>query len=150
METRKLASIFVSFLNAVIATCEEAVEMTEKELAKGGDDNAESSRQRKANNDKTRSSKKDDDDDDDDDKGKTSSRRSSKKDDDDDDDDKGKDDEPELEDLQDAVRAALKVCEKADVVKCLKKHGKAEKASDVEPENRQAAIDALEKMVDEA
>lgn len=150
METRKLASIFVSFLNAFIQVAEEAVEMVEKELAKGDDDKPEKGEKKKdeekssRSSRSSRSSKKDDDDDDDDDDEK-------KGDDDDDDDDKKKgDDEPSEDDCVDAVRAALKVLDRADVTKLVKKYGKADKASEVEPENRQKLIDALEKAVDAA
>lgn len=80
---------------------------------------------------------------------KTKSSRSKKEDDDDDDkDDDG--DEPSEDDVVDAVRAAQKVLESADIKKILKKHGKANRASEVEPENRQKVIDALEKAVEDA
>ncbi len=84
-------------------------------------------------------------------RGKTSSRGKGKDKDDDDDKDEDKDgDEPSEDDVVDAVRAAQKVLESADVKKLLKKHGKADRASEVEPEHRQAVIDALEKAVEDA
>ena len=65
---------------------------------------------------------------------------------------KDKDEEEEVseDDVVDAVRAAQKVLESADIKKLLKKHGKADRASEVEPELRQKVIDALEKAVEDA
>lgn len=153
METRKLASIVVSCCNALIQVLTETVEMVEKELAKDKDDNGKSEKEKSGERSSSSSRRKE-----------ATSRLDAKnkekekaKDDDEDDDDEDEDDEkkddgdePSLEDLQDAVRAALKVCENVDVVKCLKKHGKAKKASEVEPDMRGAAIKGLEKLVDEA
>lgn len=71
----------------------------------------------------------------------------------DDDDDDGKDDdgdEPSEDDVVDAVRAAQKVLESADIKKILKKHGKADRAKEVEPGLRQKVIDALEKAIEDA
>src|SRR5690606_8787135 len=70
---------------------------------------------------------------------------------------KAKDEEEEEEkgevsedDVIDAVRAAQKVLERADIKKILKKHGNADRASEVEPELRQKVIDALEKAIEDA
>lgn len=59
-------------------------------------------------------------------------------------------DEVSEDDVVDAVRSAQKVLESADIKKILKKHGKADRASEVEPELRQKVIDALEKAVEDA
>lgn len=128
METRKLAAALVAFINAVHDAGAEAAEAIEKLMAEDGDgDEAAGGKGGK------RGSK---------DKDKGSKNRSSK--------DKDDGDEPSEDDVVDAVRAAQKVLESADIKKLLKKHGKADRASEVEEEHRQAVIDALEKAVEDA
>lgn len=58
--------------------------------------------------------------------------------------------EPSEDDVIDAVRAAQKVIEKAEIAKILKTKGRAARASEVEPARRQAVIDALSEAVDAA
>lgn len=82
--------------------------------------------------------------------GKLSKSSRSKKEDDDDDDKDGDGDEPSEDDVVDAVRAAQKVLESADIKKILKTHGKADRAKEVEPELRQKVIDALERAIEDA
>ncbi len=105
---------------------------------------------------------KDDDDGDDDDKPARGKRAA--KDDDDDKPARGKgkgkdeeeeeeeedDDEPSEADIAKAARGALKVLEKDDVVKLIKKFGKADRATEVKASLRQAVIDALEEAIEEA
>jgi hypothetical protein len=55
-------------------------------------------------------------------------------------------DEVSEADLKDAVRAALKIAERSEVIGLMKKHGKSDKASGVKPELRGAVIDALAKL----
>ena len=153
METRKLASIIVSAFNALIQCLEEGVEMINKELAKSDDDAPASAKSGKSSG---RSKTKDDDDD----EKPTARRGKAKKEEEDDDEDASEEkeeeedetnegDEPSEEDCVDAARAALKVLDRADVSKIIKKYGKADKASEVKPELRQKVIDALEKATDE-
>lgn len=143
MEPRKLAATIVAILN-------DGAERIEKLIAADGDeegDAVETTKDKKKAGKtppsrNTRSTKKKDEDEDDDDKD----------DDDDDDDDDDADDAnddkvPTEADIVKAVRGALKVLEKEDVVKHIKKHGKAEKATDVKPERRAAVIEALEQAV---
>ena len=116
---------------ALVAICNFAAETLEKLLAEDGGDGKASRSEKPSRSRPSRAKGKENDDDDD-------------KDDDD------NDDEPSEDDIVDAVRAAQKVLEKADITKILKKHGKAERATEVEPDMRQAVIDALEKAVDAA
>jgi hypothetical protein len=128
METRKLAVALVAFINALQEASAEFAEALEKQVSADGDgDDPKPARSSRA--------------------GKTGGKDTSKT--------RGKDkdddgDEPSEDDMVDAVRGAQKVLESADIKKILKKHGKAERASEIEPENRQAAIDALEKAVEAA
>lgn len=145
METRKLASIIVSFLNAIVSCCEEAAEMINKELAKS-DDDAPAGKSGKSS---SRSKAKDDDDEKEEKpaRGKGKAKDEEEEEDDDNEEEESSD-EPSEEDCVDAARAALKVLDRAEVSKIIKKYGKADKASEVEPELRQKVIDALEKAVD--
>lgn len=133
METRKLALLLITILNSAVEQIEEAVseegEAKEDKPAKASGGGRKRPETVKPTSTKKHGAKDDDDSDDDDD-------------------DKG--DEPSEDDVVDAVRGAQKVLESADIKKILKKHGKAERASEVEPENRQAVIDALEKAVEDA
>lgn len=129
METRKLAIALVAFINAIHDASGELAEEIEKLTAEEGDDPKEGKASRSRPDNKG---------------GKAASKNRSSKDKDD------SDDEPSEDDMVDAVRGAQKVLESADIKKILKKHGKAERASEIEPENRQAAIDALEKAVEDA
>ena len=63
---------------------------------------------------------------------------------------KSGDDAPDEDDVIDAVRAAQKVLDGDDIKKLIRKHGKAARASEVEADNRQALLDALEKAVADA
>lgn len=54
------------------------------------------------------------------------------------------------DDLIDAVKAAQKVLEKADIAKILKTKGKADRASEVDASRRKAVIDALEEAIENA
>lgn len=129
METRALAVALIAILNFAVDTLEKLV----------SEDGGEKAKEKGARPSRA--------------KAKTSSR--SKKDDDDDadaddaDDDKDSD-EPSEDDIIDAVKAAQKVIDKADITKILKSKGKADRASEVEPERRQAVIDALEKAIEDA
>ena len=68
-------------------------------------------------------------------------------DDEDEEEDESDEDEEDSEaDLRDAVRAALKIAERSEVIGLMKKHGKSDKASGVKPELRGAVIDALAKL----
>jgi hypothetical protein len=116
---------------ALVAICNFAAETLEKLLSEDGD----GKETRAAKPARSRPSR---------------AKKEEKEDDDKDDDDDKDGDEPSEDDIVDAVRAAQKVLEKADITKILKKHGKAERATEVEPEHRQAVIDALEKAVDAA
>ena len=60
------------------------------------------------------------------------------------------DEHPTEDDIVDAVRGAQKTLETAVVKKIIKTKGKADRASEVEPELRQAVIDALEKAIEDA
>jgi hypothetical protein len=115
METRKLAALLVTVLNAAAEQIEEAMseDAGDGKEGKGGKDKEEKAGGKRRRNDKQV-------------------------------------DDPSEDDIVDAVRGAQKVLESNDVKKILKKHGKAERASEVEPENRQAVIDALEKAVEDA
>lgn len=127
METRKLAAALVAFLNAVHEAADEASEEIEKLMSEDGDgDDPKEAKAGKSSSRPPRSASKN--------RGK----------------DKDDDDEPSEDDMVDAVRGAQKVLASADIKKILKKHGKAERASEIEPENRQAAIDALEKAIEKA
>jgi len=115
---------------ALVAICNFAAETLEKLLSEDGDGKETRAKPARSRPSRAKKEEKDDDDDKDDD---------------------DKDgDEPSEDDIVDAVRAAQKVLEKADITKILKKHGKAERATEVEAEHRQAVIDALEKAVDAA
>lgn len=127
MELRAFVVALVSILNFASETLDKLV--SEDGEGKSGKSSGKSSRPSRS----SRSSKEKDDDKDDDDK----------------DDDKDGD-EPSEDDVVDAVRAAQKVLESADIKKLLKKHGKADRASEVEPELRQKVIDELEKAVEAA
>lgn len=130
METRKLAVAIVAFFNAIHEASGEAAEEIEKLIAEdedGGD--AKGAKEGKSSSRPSRAASK---------------NRGKDKDEDKD------DDEPSEDDMVDAVRGAQKVLESVAIKKLLKKYGKAERASEIEPENRQAAIDALEKAVEEA
>lgn len=132
METRKLALIIVSGLNSLVEEIEKLANEDDDGDGKEGKGSGSS-----------RSSAR----------SKTSSKNSSRKgrdDDDKDDDADGDGDAPSEDDVIDAVRGAQKVLESADIKKILKKHGKADRASEVEEEHRQAVIDALEKAVEAA
>lgn len=136
METRKLASVIVSGLNDLAEKIEEALaEDGGDEGGKGkGKDRASSSTSSRSSRSSARGKDADESDDDDDDK----------------DDDDGDGDEPSSDDCVKAARAALKVLEKDEVTKIVKKYGKVEKSADVPADKRQAVIDALEKAVEEA
>lgn len=134
METRKLALALITGLNAMAQALEEAA----------GEDGGEGEEENEREERRSSRSKK-----------KTTSRRSRSRDDDDADDDKDDDDaeegdHPDEDEIVDAVKAAQKVLESADIKKLLKKHGKADRASEVEPELRQKVIDALDKAVEAA
>jgi len=132
METRKLAIALVAFINAIHDASGELAEELEKLTSEDGDgDDDKDDKGGKSGSGSARSSKKSAD------KG---GKGKSKED----------DDEPSEDDMVDAVRGAQKVLESADIKKILKKHGKAERASEIEPENRRAAIDALAKAVEDA
>lgn len=57
------------------------------------------------------------------------------------------DEEPTEADVRDAVRAALKLCDRPEVIALMKKHGKSDKASGIKASLRGAVIDALEALV---
>ncbi len=63
-----------------------------------------------------------------------------------DDEEDSDEDEVTETDVKDAVRAALKIAERSEVIGLMKKHGKSDKASGVKPELRGAVIDALAKL----
>jgi hypothetical protein len=132
VETRKLAAIVVSLCNALVDCLNEGIEMIEKELAKGDDDTPV---KEKAKSEKPkrpgRAGKVEKEEEEEEEEEETS-------------------DEPSEDDCVDAARAALKVLDRNAVAKLIKKHGKAEKASEVEAEYRQKVIDELEKAVDAA
>lgn len=130
METRALVVALIAILNFAVDTLEKLV----------SEDGGEKAKEKGARPSRA--------------KAKTSSR--SKKDDDDDadaddaDDDDKDSDEPSEDDIIDAVKAAQKVIDKADIRKIVKSKGKADRANEVEPERRQAVIDALEKAIEDA
>lgn len=124
METR-------SFVVALVAILNFAVDTLEKLISEDGGDE-KSARPNRAKSSEAKPRKGDDED-----KGG--------KDDKDDEDDEVSEDE-----LIDAVRAAQKVLEKADIAKILKAKGKAARASEVEASRRKAVIDALEEAIENA
>lgn len=153
METRSLATILVAFLNAVGAAASEAAGEVEKLISaegdgdEGGDEKparrsrakAKASEEKPARTRPSRAKSKDEDEDDDD-----------ADEDDDGDEEEDGDDEPSEDDVIDAVRAAQKVLPRDEVVKLVKKFGKAERSRDVKPENRRHLIVNLEKAIKNA
>lgn len=129
METRALVVALIAILNFAVDTLEKLVSEDGGEKAK-----EKGARPSRAKAKTSSHSKKDDDDDADAD----------------DADDDTDSDEPSEDDIIDAVKAAQKVIDKADITKILKSKGKADRASEVEPERRQAVIDALEKAIEDA
>lgn len=137
METRALAALLITVLNS-------AAQQIEESIAGDGDDNDDAAPARsKAKARAPDASRRSDD-------KAAASARARAKNDEDEDDDSADTAAPDADDVVDAVRAALKVIDRAAVSKILKKHGKAEKASEVAEENRQAVIDAIEKAIDAA
>lgn len=133
MEIRKLVV-------ALIAIGNFAVETLEKLVSEDGDAQPEKEEKPSRSRSKPETVKP-----------KTTSKNGKPaKDDDEENDDDDAGDEPSEDDVIDAVRGAQKVLEGADVKKILKKYGRAERASEVEPEHRQAVIDALEKAIEDA
>lgn len=128
METRALVVALVAILNF-------GAETLEKLLSEDGDGGKEKPSRSRPSRAKASAKGKEKDADDDADK---------------DDDDDADGDEPSEDDVIDAVRAAQKVIEKVAITKILKSKGKADRASEVEPEHRQAVIDALEKAIEDA
>lgn len=131
METRKLAVLLITVLNSAVEELEKIVNEDEDDGGEKDDKPARPSRSSSS-------------------KGKASSSKNRAKDKDEDDDKDNDSDAPSEDDVVDAVRGAQKVLESADIKKILKKHGKADRASEVEEEHRQAVIDALEKAVEDA
>jgi len=129
MDARRVAAI-------LIAACNDLVEKLEEEMTADKEDGGEDKPTRR---ERPSRAKADDGDDD-------PPRRSRAKPADDD----GDGDEPSEDDIAKATRAALKVLEQDDVVAIIKKHGRANRATEVKPALRQKVIDALEKAVDEA
>jgi len=121
MELRALVVALISILNFASETLEKLVSEDEGGEKKGGKSST-----------------------------KAKSSRSSKAKDKDEEEEEEEEEEVSEDDVVDAVRAAQKVLESADIKKLLKKHGKADRASEVEPELRQKVIDALEKAVEDA
>jgi hypothetical protein len=121
---------------ALIAICNFAAKTLEKAVAEDGDgDEGKEEKTGSRSSNASRDTSK---------KGGSNSKGKDK------DDDSDDDAAPSEDDIIDAVRAAQKVLEKKDVVAILKKHGKSERATEVDESRRQAVIDALEKAVDEA
>lgn len=137
MDARRLATILVAGLNSLTEEIEKEISADKDGGDKGDDSDGKASRGRERPSRAGR--------------GRDEPARGRGKSDDDDDDPKTDDgDEPTEADIVKAARAALKVIEQDDVKAIIKKHGKAERATEVKPERRQAVIDALEKAVDEA
>lgn len=124
MDPRKLAA-------AIIKACNGLVEDVEELMSEDKDEGKDSGKEGSSRS-TSRSSES---------SGKSGRSSRGKKDD---------DDEPSEDDVVKKAREALKVLDSAEVKKILKKHGKAERASEVEPEHRQAAIDALDEAIEEA
>lgn len=126
METRKVVTILIAGLNEIVSNLEELV--SEEGGGKGPKDKEETgSRSSRSSRAKDKDKDEVDDDDNDDDDGEATE-----------------------DDIVKATRAALKVLDKEDVVKIIKKHGKKEKASEVAANLRQKVIDALEEAVENA
>lgn len=128
MDTRKLATAVTRYANSVAEAGEALAADVEKLMSADGDEGKDESSS--SGGKSSRSSAR--------------SERSSRADKDDDD----KDDEPSEEDIAKAARAALKVLDSAEVKKVIKKHGKADRATEVEPKYRKATIAALEEAVE--
>jgi len=138
MEPRKLAAAIVAILNDGAEQIEKliAADVGDKDA---DDDNGDDKKKRGTSTSTSRNSR---------------SSRSTKAKDEDEDEDEDEDDEDEDEDAEaseadivKAARGALKVLEKDDVVKIIKKHGKADKATEVKPALRAKVIEALEQAV---
>ncbi len=139
MEPRKLAAAIVAILN-------DGAEKIEKLIAADADDagddedrkkggKAASARPSRAGKTKPKDEDADDEDEDEDEE--------------EDDEDEEEEDEGEASeaDIVKAARGALKVLDKDVVVKLIKKHGKAEKATEVKAALRAKVIEALEQAV---
>ena len=154
METRLLATALVSFLNALAEAASGTAEEIEKLVSADGDDDA-GEEKKPARKSRSKPAK----DEDEDEKPARRSRAKAKavkedddedEDEDEDEDDDAADDEPSEDDVSDAVKAALKVLERTEVSKLIKKFGKADKSREVKPENRRHLIVNLEKAVKNA
>ena len=155
METRSLATVLVALLNTVGTAVSEAAGEIEKLISADGDDTGgdekPTRRARKSKDEEkpTRSrpsrakAKSKDEDEDDDDADDEDGEEEEEEEEDDDSD-------PTEDDVIDAVRAAQKVLPRDEVVKLVKKFGKAERSRDVKPENRRHLIVNLEKAVKNA
>jgi hypothetical protein len=123
MKTTALAALIVSILN-------NAAQEIETAISESGEDEGEETRAGEGKDNESKGAK-----------GKGAKGKSKE-------DDDG--DAPSESDIVEAVRAALKVLEKKEVSKIIKKHGKADRATEVDEELRQKVIDALEKAVEDA
>lgn len=123
MDTRKVAALMIAYAAALAAAGEELSEGLEKLMSsdKDGEDTPARSRPSRA-------------------KGKDKDA--------DPDPDDGDDDPSEA--LIKKAREALKVCDKADVLKAIKKHGKADRASEVAEKYAEATTEALQELIDNA
>lgn len=124
MKTTALAALIVSILNNAAQEIETAISES------GEEDESEETRSDKEKNKESKGAKE---------KGVKSKSKE--------DDDDG--DVPSESDIVEAVRAALKVLEKKEVSKIIKKYGKADRATEVDAELRQKVIDALEKAIED-
>lgn len=124
MKTTALAALIVSILN-------NAAQEIETAISENGEDESEETRASEGEDKESKGAK-----------GKGVKGKSKG------DDDSG--DAPSESDIVEAVRAALKVLEKKEVSKIIKKYGKADRATEVDEELRQKVIDALEKAIEDA
>lgn len=126
METRALVVALIAILNF-------AVDTLEKLVASDGAGPASKEKGGRKSRAKAKSKVEDEDEDDDEDE------------------DEDEDDDELTEDkVVDAVRAAQKAIDRNQVAKIVKKYGKAERASEVKPENRAKLLAELKKAIDEA
>lgn len=127
---RKMTAQVIKVFGEIRDACDAGIEELEKSLAEDGDEGKDGKSEGRG----SRSSRNSE--------SSRSSSHSAR--------DKDDDDEPSEDDIVKAARDALKVLDPGEVKKIIKKHGKAEKASEVEPKYRKAAIEALEEAADAA